>query len=207
MKKTSFLAVLVPTLLLLSSNGTASDSVRCRDGIVSTGDSMGDVLDRCGEPDGCGGTVGGSGIRGGRLARKYRDHPDDKPMGVEWWNYNFGPGRFTVTIKFNRGFVSNVYQKRRGTGSYISDLSAGDEELKNSPEQNKSVRESLRNRPEYMSEEGQEEAYLQSPTKLWQEEIEREMGVSPQKPAHETQGKVCTCNGQILLTDGTCPCN
>jgi hypothetical protein len=73
-------------VLLLGFSLAQADSIRCVSGIVSTGETKGDVISKCGPPD-------------------YSEVESVKFSGssataIETWYYNCGEGRFNRTLKF-----------------------------------------------------------------------------------------------------------
>jgi ribosomal protein L32 len=77
-----------------------SDTLRCRNSLVSKGDSKYEVIEKCGEP-----------------ARKEHITYYGTYSGktVEQWTYDFGPQEFVYLVRFeSNGAVSHMYN----TGNY-----------------------------------------------------------------------------------------
>ena len=70
----------------------------CADGKnVSLGDSRFDVLVKCGTPQ-----------EVGRIVAQDAGQGQSPVIAANEWTYNFGPGRFTYTLKFKRGRVTDI---------------------------------------------------------------------------------------------------
>jgi hypothetical protein len=111
--------VLALLLVTLAGPALADDGFRCRTGrLVSVGDRMSDVLDRCGEPDAV--------VE--RIERRKVKHKFTRRVGnveesvieeqeieipINEWTYDMGPRAFTRYVIFEGGAVVNV-----ATGEY-----------------------------------------------------------------------------------------
>lgn len=107
-------------LSLVGSSPILADSgFRCKSGrLVSVGDSMKDVRDRCGDPD----------LASSRMERRRIKHRVSRFVGnveesiveeieievpIDEWTYDLGPNAFTRYVLFQDGKVTNV-----ATGDY-----------------------------------------------------------------------------------------
>jgi hypothetical protein len=94
--------------LLLCSAPAAADAFRCDNLLVTTGDTRGEVIAKCGEPA----EISHRTI----LRRAYvRIHGRYYPSGgdyfeipVELWIYNLGPNRFMRLVRFEDGVVEEI---------------------------------------------------------------------------------------------------
>jgi len=103
MKTVAYLLVAVLFFLLLPvpADALQSGSMRCRNGIVSMGDTIADVLKKCGPPafqD----RRDETSSYGPRHARSYSN------VTVDDWTYNFGPQEFMYAVTFRNGRVSKI---------------------------------------------------------------------------------------------------
>jgi ribosomal protein L32 len=93
-----FIAILTPYICSAAMN--ESDTLRCRNSLVSKGDSKYEVTEKCGEP-----------------ARKEHItyYGTYSRKTVEQWTYDFGPQEFVYLVRFeSNGAVSHMYN----TGNY-----------------------------------------------------------------------------------------
>ena len=88
--------LLIATVLMLSISvaGGASSTLRCGTALISVGDSMAEVLLKCGEP-------------------LTRDYVGVKYVGsterfVELWAYSFGYGQFLKLLTFEAGRLVTI---------------------------------------------------------------------------------------------------
>jgi len=186
--KKNLLLFFTASFLAASQTNAAVDSLFCDGGEVRRGTSIGEVLSRCGEPDSINGTA----------TKTYRKNRKDKPVGTERWFYDFGPQRFTATVKFNRGSVSDIYHHMYGKKKADLNRNRDEEE-----------------RPEMIVREPNVFADPYRPMKMGRQRThspERVFKNKRQEPnlSHkrsvETPGRICECDGVVLLTDGPCPC-
>ncbi len=83
-------------------NNRESVKPECGDRIISTGDTKGEVLAKCGEP-----------FYRTSHDEELREHLDETRsrkvvVTVEEWTYNFGPQRFLRVITFRNGLVVDI---------------------------------------------------------------------------------------------------
>lgn len=76
-----------------------SDSMRCKNGIASKGDTTAEVIAKCGQPE----SRRGSGTYR-RAGRNY--------WGTEEWIYNFGPNEFIYVAVFDGSKALLFYSTR-----------------------------------------------------------------------------------------------
>ncbi len=111
--------MLLPLLVTLAGPALADDGFRCRTGrLVSVGDRMFDVSDRCGEPDAV-----VERIEKRRVKHKYTRwignvqesviEEQEIEIPISEWTYDMGPRAFTRYVIFEAGAVINV-----ATGEY-----------------------------------------------------------------------------------------
>lgn len=111
--------VLALLLVTLAGPALADDGFRCRTGrLVSVGDRMSDVLDRCGEPD-----AAVERIEKRRVKHKFTRRignveesvieEQEIEIPISEWTYDMGPRAFTRYVIFEGGAVVNVV-----TGEY-----------------------------------------------------------------------------------------
>jgi hypothetical protein len=110
---------LLPLLVTLAAPALADDGFRCRTGrLVSVGDRMSDVLDRCGEPDAVVERVEKRKVKH-RFTRRVGDveesvtEEQEIEIPINEWTYDMGPRAFTRYVVFEAGAVVNV-----ATGQY-----------------------------------------------------------------------------------------
>lgn len=103
MKTAAYLlvALLLSLLLPVPADALQVGSMRCRNGIVSIGDTIPDVIKKCGPPafqD----RRDETSSYGERHARSYEN------VTVDDWTYNFGPQEFMYGVIFRNGRVSKI---------------------------------------------------------------------------------------------------
>ncbi len=110
---------LVPLLVILAGPALADDGFRCKTRrLVSVGDRMSDVLDRCGEPDAVAERVEKRKVKH-RFTRRVGDveesvvEEQEVEIPITEWTYDMGPQSFTRYVIFEAGAVVNV-----ATGQY-----------------------------------------------------------------------------------------
>ena len=112
-------AIIVAVFLTLGQGVRADDGFRCRTGrLVSVGDAMKEVRDRCGEPDDV-------TTRTERRKVKHRytrrvggvvetvEEEQEVEIPLDEWTYDMGPHALTRYVTFENGRVVNV-----ATGDY-----------------------------------------------------------------------------------------
>jgi hypothetical protein len=113
--------VLLPLLLTLAGTGTAwaDDGFRCGTGrLVSVGDGMYEVRNRCGDPDAVSTRVEKRRVKY-RVSRWIYGVQEtiieerEVDIPIEEWTYDLGPRAFIRYVMFENGAVVNVT-----TGSY-----------------------------------------------------------------------------------------
>jgi len=99
----------------------ADDGFRCATGrLVSVGDRMGEVRDRCGSPDATAQRVEKHRVKH-RLPRRVGDIVEsyieevEIEVPLEEWTYDLGRGSFTRYVTFANGVVINVVTGDYGT--------------------------------------------------------------------------------------------
>lgn len=98
--------------LLLAALDARAESIRCRGGIVSVGDSKLDLMGKCGRP----------AFQDGRIDERAVSIARDDGVttsrrtfvGVETWSYDFGPKQFTYTVTLDGGRILRI--ERGGYG-------------------------------------------------------------------------------------------
>jgi hypothetical protein len=94
-------ALILATAVTGQASATDSGTMMCSGGIVSLGDTMGQVTNKCGQP----------AFSSQRESRK-----TDRAYGgitritttIDDWQYNFGPNQFQYRIVFEGGRVSKI---------------------------------------------------------------------------------------------------
>jgi hypothetical protein len=110
---------LLPLLITMAAPAQADSGFRCRTGrLVSVGDRMSDVVNRCGEPD-----AAVERIEKRRVKHKFTRRvgnveesvieEQEIDIPISEWTYDMGPGAFTRYVIFEGGAVVNV-----ATGEY-----------------------------------------------------------------------------------------
>jgi hypothetical protein len=110
---------LLPLLVTLAAPALADSGFRCRTGrLVSVGDRMSEVLDRCGEPD-----ASVERVEKRRVKHKFTRRvgnveesvieEQEIDIPISEWTYDMGPRAFTRYVIFEGGAVVNV-----ATGEY-----------------------------------------------------------------------------------------
>ena len=84
-----------------------ADTLSCKGGIVSTGDSRADLIMKCGEPD-----VKDSHIE--EISERLdKDTKTKLTIIVDEWTYNFGPSQLIRIVTMNNGRIADIR-----TGNY-----------------------------------------------------------------------------------------
>jgi hypothetical protein len=106
-------------LVMLAAPALADDGFRCKTGrLVSVGDRMSVVVDRCGEPDAVVERVEKRKVKH-RFTRRVGDveesvvEEQEVEIPIAEWTYDMGPQSFTRYVIFEAGAVVNV-----ATGQY-----------------------------------------------------------------------------------------
>jgi hypothetical protein len=85
-------------LFFVTSSSVVADTFRCPDGdITSTGDNIGEVAIKCGQPTYKTHRVVESGSYKGFTT-----------IEIDEWTYNMGPRDFVYTLKFHNGILSSI---------------------------------------------------------------------------------------------------
>jgi hypothetical protein len=92
-------AALLNLPLLTAAAGLRSDTMRCRNGIVSIDDTIPDVVRKCGLPAFQDRREEGGSLRHGRSSDF---------LTVDDWIYNFGPQEFMYQVIFENGRVARI---------------------------------------------------------------------------------------------------
>jgi len=113
--------VMASLLLALATPGQlrADDGFRCRSGrLVSVGDRMPDVRNRCGEPDWVSQRMEKRKVKHkiarwvGNVQESFIEE-EEIDIPLDEWTYDMGPNAFTRYVTFENGQVINV-----ATGDY-----------------------------------------------------------------------------------------
>ena len=99
----NFLYCFAVSLLLVSHTASASTTLRCGNGLVSTGTTTAEVLQKCGEP--IARDMLGSVIRTGNYGERYE-------LQVEEWSYAPRNGMYQF-LRFEGGRLVRVDSKRK----------------------------------------------------------------------------------------------
>ena len=110
----------LPLLLVITAAPAVADSgFRCRTGrLVSLGDRMSDVLDRCGEPDAVAERIEKRKVKH-KITRRIGNveesvtEEEEVDIPITEWTYDMGPRAFTRYVVFEASAVVNV-----STGEY-----------------------------------------------------------------------------------------
>ncbi len=98
-------AILFGIILMLgcspSGHAMESASCACRDGIVSKGDVMAEVVKKCGPPT----------FQSQRQETRLDDTKESRTITtitIDEWTYNFGPNEFMYNLRFENGRVMKI---------------------------------------------------------------------------------------------------
>ena len=80
-----------------------TDSLRCRNGIVSIGDTIPDVIKKCGAP-----------VFQDRREQTQGSRRSLEIITVDDWVYNFGPQEFMYQVIFRNGRVAKIESREHG---------------------------------------------------------------------------------------------
>jgi len=89
--------------LPVSVNAQQTDSMRCRNGIVSIGDTVPDVIKKCGPP-----------VFQDRREQAQGSRRSLEIITVDDWVYNFGPQEFMYQVIFKNGRVAKIESREHG---------------------------------------------------------------------------------------------
>ena len=124
MTQRTLLGVLFAAGLLCVGGTAEADSLRCKSGkIISSGDSLYEVVSACGEPDfvrryvryqtvyhrvpaACAGASRRSNASSAYGCYTYLQ--ETVPVVVDEWTYDFGRNRFVELVVFEQGFLQSV---------------------------------------------------------------------------------------------------
>ncbi|QWV91893.1 DUF2845 domain-containing protein [Geomonas oryzisoli] len=105
MKKAVNLIAALSAVMMLSAAAYAdSDTVRCKGGIVSVGDSAGEVLAKCGQPA----TTTQSSKKVMQKDQQSGSTRSITNIIVDNWIFNFGPNEFQYQLELQDGRVSCI---------------------------------------------------------------------------------------------------
>ena len=106
MKAVVRLIVVVSVILAMQAPAFAVDSgtMRCKGGIVSVGDSAGEVLARCGQPA----TTSQSAKKVVEKGQNANQTKTITTIIVDNWIFNFGPNQFQYRLELQDGRVSRM---------------------------------------------------------------------------------------------------
>ncbi|WP_224981856.1 DUF2845 domain-containing protein [Geomonas agri] len=104
MKKAVNLIVAVSAVVMLSAPAYADETVRCKGGIVSVGDSAGEVLAKCGQPA----TTTQSSKKVVQKDQQSSPTRSITNIIVDNWIFNFGPNEFQYQLELQDGRVSRI---------------------------------------------------------------------------------------------------
>ena len=85
-------------------NAEERGTMICRGGIISIGDTVGDVLSKCGEPS-YSSQRSDKRVEGG--SRRSSDRTVTA-INIDDWLYNFGPSQFQYEVIFENGRVARI---------------------------------------------------------------------------------------------------
>ncbi|HOP40624.1 MAG TPA: DUF2845 domain-containing protein [Geobacteraceae bacterium] len=106
MKTYVSLALAAATLVLFhaSAHATATDTMICRQGIVSVGTTAGEVIHKCGEP------TFATQREQTSVDRSVTGHQDKvyTTSTIDDWTYNFGPNEFQYRLLLENGRVISI---------------------------------------------------------------------------------------------------
>ena len=94
--------------------------MRCQGRLISIGDTVSDVLDKCGEPD----EISQREENHNSYISQIFDYEQDRyiaprlikgPILVELWTYDFGPTRFIRYLSFENGRLIKIETGEKGS--------------------------------------------------------------------------------------------
>lgn len=106
MKRMLRIVQIVLFLLTIQATGFASDTgtMRCNGGIVSIGDTAGEVISKCGQP----------AFATQREQKKIEEGPKGSRertvtvVTIDDWTFNFGPNQFQYQVLLENGRVTRI---------------------------------------------------------------------------------------------------
>lgn len=110
MRKTLSVSAVLSVLMLAVPVFADSDTVRCKGGIVSVGDSAGEVLFKCGQPA----TMTQSAKKVVQKGTPSGPTTSVTNVIVDNWIFNFGPNEFQYQLELQDGRVSRIQSLDRG---------------------------------------------------------------------------------------------
>ena len=111
MRKVVYLLLALLLFLLVPPGATAlqTGTMRCRNGIVSTGDTIADVLSKCGPP-----VYQDRREETHASGQRYGYNRSFQIVTVDDWTYNFGPQEFMYQVIFQNGRVYLIESRDQG---------------------------------------------------------------------------------------------
>ncbi|MCK9419796.1 MAG: DUF2845 domain-containing protein [Nitrospirae bacterium] len=101
MRSTSVLFCLLAFMAIPCVNAYA-DSLDCKGGIVSVGDSRVDLMTKCGEPD-------WKDSHNEEISERLdKDTRNKLIVTVDEWTYNFGPSQFIRIVTMRNGRIADI---------------------------------------------------------------------------------------------------
>lgn len=110
--KTTILIILAALLLVTAANvaGQETGTMFCERGIISIGDTIGEVLSKCGPP-----TYAAQRDQKRVEGRLFRSRERIiTTVTVDDWIYNFGPHQFQYQVIFENGRVARIVSLEYG---------------------------------------------------------------------------------------------
>jgi uncharacterized protein DUF2845 len=104
----TILIMLSVTTVCSAALATESETMRCARGIVSIGDTAGEVLGKCGEPAYA---TQRMEKRGDERGYRYRTFTT---VAIDDWTYNFGPNEFMYRLLIENGRVAMIESLEHG---------------------------------------------------------------------------------------------
>jgi hypothetical protein len=101
---TAVLATLVFAGFAVTSQAVQAETLVCKGGIVSIGDTVGEVLHKCGEP------AYKTQREKGYVSQSTPGYREKSfaSVTVDDWTYNFGPNEFQYRLLLENGTVSRI---------------------------------------------------------------------------------------------------
>jgi hypothetical protein len=101
---TAVLAALVFAGFAVTSQAVQAETLVCKGGIVSIGDTVGEVLHKCGEP------AYKTQREKGYVSQSTTGYREKTfaSVTVDDWTYNFGPNEFQYRLLLENGSVSRI---------------------------------------------------------------------------------------------------
>jgi hypothetical protein len=114
------LLLLVLPMFFIQTSIADDRTLRCQGRLVSIGDTVSDVLDKCGEPD----KVNQWKENQNSYISQIFDYEQDRyiapklvkgPIVVEHWKYDFGSTRFIRYLRFENGKLIKIESGEKGS--------------------------------------------------------------------------------------------